>query len=613
MIKIIKILISNNKHRLVTHELILSAIRTVRDEGWRIFLIKARVKILPIFNPGYEYSYHNWIIRNEPETTELELQTQESLLLKNRPKISIIASVEYSEKTSLKFAIKSAIKQTYDNWELCLVVVGSTKPEDIQAFKLYTQKDPRIKVKFLEKNLGNSGNYNASLSLATGEFVILLDHDDELACFALYEIVKVLNEKPHLDFIYSDEDKIMSNGKRLAPFFKPDWSPDYLLSCMYIGHLAAYRKTLVDKIEGFRSAYDGYHEYDFVLRFIEETKSIYHIPKILYHRRMFRSLVANDVKVKPDARIAGKKALVDYIHRNGILGNIIDGDCPGSYRLRRQIIGSPLVSIIIPSKDKINVLRSCLESILNKTEYPNYEIIVVDNLSTENTTFEYYQTIVTNPRINILHYDKSFNYSDINNFAALRAKGDYLLFLNNDTEVISGEWLSAMLEHSQRNEVGVVGAQLLYHNRTLQHCGVILGLVYFAGHPFLREYNNHQQGGRPSVICNYSAVTGACMMIRKSVFYEVGKFDTDLAITLNDVDLCLKIRKHGYLVIYTPYAQLFHYASLTRGGPEDAEKRLCYQKEHDLMRLKWADVVDRGDPYYNPNLTLKREDFSLKY
>jgi GT2 family glycosyltransferase len=298
--------------------------------------------------------------------------------------------------------------------------------------------------------------------------------------------------------------------------------------------------------------------------------------------------------------------------RNRISGEVIDGPSSGSYRLRRNIIDSPLVSIIIPNKDMVNVLKTCVDSVLNKTDYSNFEIIIVDNQSTDQGTFEYYKALETNPRITILYYNEAFNYSAINNLAALKAKGDHLLFLNNDTEVISGEWLSSLLEHSQRKEVGAVGAKLLYSNQSLQHCGIIIGLGGIAGHPFSRQIGGQQAENRPSLICNYSAVTGACMMIRKAVFDEVNGFETQLAIAYNDIDLCLRIRKHGYLIVYTPFAQLYHYESLTRGYEDTAEKMKRFQKEVAFMRKRWGPLVDRGDIYYNPNLSVEKTDFSIK-
>jgi O-antigen biosynthesis protein len=585
-----------------------SAIKIIRQEGWRAFCSKAGSKINRALTQRSRYSYNHWIIRFETDQNALE--KQKSLTFKYSPKISIITPVWNPKSRWLKASIESVIQQTYPNWELCLAYGGSSKPEVIQVLKEYAQKDSRIKTKFINKNLGISGNSNEALSLASGEFIALLDLDDELAPFALFEVVKVLNKIPDLDYIYSDEDKLNKTNKRIEPFFKPDWSPDYFLSCMYTCHLGIYRKNIIDEIGGFRSYYDGSQNYDLVLRVIEKTQNIYHISEVLYHRRISR-LVANDEKSK--SHIAAKKALTDYMLRNYILGEILDGPSSTTYRLKRQIIANPLVSIIIPTKDKANVLKGCIESILTKTDYTNYEIIIVDNQSVEQRTFDYYKSISTISKMRILNYNDFFNYSTINNYAASLAKGEHLLFLNNDTEVLSREWLSSMLEHSQRNEVGAVGAKLLFRNKSIQHCGVIIGLGGVAGHPCSRLYKTYYQGARPSVISNYSAVTGACLMLRKSVFDEVGGFDTRLAIGFNDIDLCLKIRELKYLIVYTPYALLFHYESLTRGyDDEHSVKKVRYKEECDFMHKRWGDIIDRGDPYYNPNLSLEKCDFSLK-
>jgi len=593
------------------YQLGFTAVKIVRYQGWRVFWSKASPKIRQMLLPRFMDSYNRWIIKNEPRIKELDLQKIESLSFKYRPKISVIMPVWNSEKSWLESAIESVIQQTYDNWELCIADGASTKPSVKEILDLY-ENDSRIKIRYLRQNEGIAGNSNQALFMATGEFVALLDHDDELAPFAFYEIIKVLNYNPSLDFIYSDEDKL-SEKRRVEPFFKPDWSPDFLLSCMYIGHLGIYRKNVVDAIGGFRSGYDGSQDHDLVLRFIEKTQKIYHIPKILYHWRMVPGSAASNTDAKPYAYIAGKKALTDYMLRNRISGEVLDGSWLGLYRLHRQIIGNPLVSIIIPSKDKAEVLKSCLESIFTKTDYPNYEIIIVDNQSHENNTFEYYKSLETNPKVTFLHYDQPFNYSAINNYASLKVNGEHLLFLNNDTKVITGEWLSSMLEHSQRLEVGAVGAKLLFRNKSIQHCGIIIGLEGIAGHPYSRQYGNHLQGARPSRICNYSAVTGACLMLRKSVFTEVGGFDTRLATDYNDVDLCLRLRQLCYLIVYTPYAQLFHDEALTRGAHDNPEKMQHLKREIDLMRTRWGNVIEMGDPYYNPNLSLDKDDFSLRF
>ncbi|ADB58259.1 glycosyltransferase [Archaeoglobus profundus] len=560
--------------------------------------------------------YELWILKNEPKEEDLKRMAEECKKFKYRPKISIIMPTWNTDERWLRKAIESVLNQVYDNWELCIADGGSTKPHVRKILEEYAKKDKRIKVKFLPKNLGIAGNSNEALKLATGEFVAFLDHDDELAPFALYEVVKLLNEKPDLDFIYSDEDKIDEKGRRRDPFFKPDYSPDMFLSCNYLIHITVIRKSLVDKVGGFRLGYDGSQDYDLFLRVLEHTDKIAHIPKILYHWRAIETSCASRPEAKMYAYKAAKKALADAMKRRGIeIEGVYDGLWLGSYRIKYKINGNPKVSIIIPTKDKVEVLKRCVESILNKTTYQNYEIVIVDNNSQEEKTFEYYETIKDHPKIRILEYNKPFNFSAINNYAVSKVDSEFILFLNNDTEVITSEWLSAMLEHAQRKEVGAVGAKLLYPNNTIQHAGVILGLGVHrvAGHSH-RHYpaNSHGYVGRINVVQNLSAVTAACMLTKKSLFEEVGGFDeVNLPIAFNDVDYCLKLREKGYLIVYTPYAVLYHYESLSRGYEDTPEKQARFLREVRYMREKWGHILD-NDPYYNPNLTREKEDFSIR-
>ncbi|MFC1979746.1 glycosyltransferase family 2 protein [Chloroflexota bacterium] len=558
-------------------------------------------------------SYQLWIAQNEPKKRELDGYRQESLSFQYRPKISIITPVWNTDEKWLRLAIASVLNQVYDNWELCIADGNSTELHIEEILKEYASKDTRIKVKFLTENKGIAGNSNEALSISNGDFIALLDHDDKLAAFALYEVVKVLNRNPDVDFIYSDEDKITINEKRTAPFFKPDWSPDMFLSCMYTCHLGVYRKKIIREIGGFRSGYDGSQDYDLVLRFIEKTNSVYHIPKVLYHWRTVLGSAASGQDAKPYAYVAGKQAISDYLARNNIEGDVSDGAWSGWYRVKRKIVEKPMVSILIPSRDNVKLLRRCVESILTKTEYDDYEILIADNQSVEAETLNYHNEIRKHTKVRILEFNKPFNFSAINNYAVFQAYGEHILFLNNDTEVIAEEWLSSMLEHSQRREVGAVGVKLLYPNRTIQHCGVILGLGIdrVAGHIYQRYPNHFGYSGRISIINNYSAVTAACMMLKKEVFEEVGGFDEDLGTSYCDVDLCIKIRSRGYLIVYTPYAQLYHHESYSRGYDDTPERHKRFQEECSYMRAKWGYLIDSGDPYYNPNLTLDKGDFSI--
>jgi GT2 family glycosyltransferase len=388
---------------------------------------------------------------------------------------------------------------------------------------------------------------------------------------------------------------------------------------MYTCHFGVYRKKIIDEIGGFRKGYEGCQDYDLVLRLTEKTDKIYHIPKILYHWRKIPGSTSERYEAKSYAEKNSKKALREAMKRRGIKGEVVDGLFRSSFRIKREIKGTPKVSIIIPTKDKVDVLRRCLTSIVEKTSYPNYEIAVVDNNSREEETLEYLRSINKRRNIRVLNYKRPFNFSSINNFAAKNVDSEFLLFLNNDTEVISNEWLSAMLEHAQRKEVGAVGCKLLYPDNSIQHAGVILGITGIPGqrgvaghsHKYLPD-GFHGYFGRPHIIHNLSAVTAACMMMRKEVFEEVGSFDEKLTVAFNDVDLCLRIRENGYLIVYTPFAVLYHHESMSRGYEDTPEKQARFLKEVKYVRDKWGHIIDKGDPYYNPNLTLEREDFSIR-
>jgi len=560
--------------------------------------------------------YRLWQLKNEPGTEKLERCKDKADEFHYRPKISIIMPVFNPETAHLTAAINSVFRQVYSNWELC-IADASTKIDIKNVLNKQADTDSRIKLKFLNGNLGIAGNTNEALSLASGDYIALLDHDDELSPDALYEVVKLLQDHPEADMIYSDEDKIGLDGKRRDPFFKPEWSPDMFLSCMYTCHLGVYRKSLIESSGSFRNGFDGSQDYDIVLRLIEKTKNIFHIPKVLYHWRMTESSTASSGDRKRYAFEAGKRALEEYLLRNEIKGEVQYGPWNGSYRVKR-ITAKPLITIIIPTKDNAKVLKRCIDSIVLKTEYKNYEILIINNNSTEQLTFKYFNELQSAENIRVVDYNRPFNFSAINNFAVTESRGEYLLFLNNDTEVIAGEWMSAMLEQAQRPEIGAVGAKLLYPNNLVQHAGVILGLtgggkVGVAGHSHkLLSADSYGYVGRVSIIHDLSAVTAACMMMRRAVFEEVGGFDENLTVAFNDVDICLRIRQKDYLIIYTPYALLYHHESLSRGYEDSPEKQERFKKEIDYTRERWGSIIDAGDPYYNPNLTLRYEDFRIK-
>jgi GT2 family glycosyltransferase len=562
-----------------------------------------------------ESDYDKWIKKNQLTDEMIREIKRDIAGFQYRPEISIIMPVYDVDQVWLEKAIDSVINQLYENWELCIADDASTKKHIKKTLERYSKKEKKIKIKYLGVNQGISGASNEALSLATGDYIGLLDNDDELTIDALYENVKFLNKSPEADLIYSDEDKIDTHGNRMEPFFKPDYSPDFLLTKNYICHFSLFRRSIINNIGGFRKGYESPQDYDLILRFIEKTKPerIFHIPKILYHWRKIPGSAAMIADAKSYAFVSAKKALSDYLRRNSIQGKVVDGNFVGSYRVRREIKNDYKISIIIPFKDHPEVLKKCVSSIVEKTKYREYEIVLVNNQSEKEDTFEYLDTIKENSSFRILAYDKPFNFSAINNYAVSQVDSEYIVLLNNDTEVISPDWIENMLEFAQRKDVGAVGALLYYPDDTIQHGGVILGIKGVAGHSH-KHMKRDSPGyfGRLKTIQNLSAVTAACLMTKKSIFNEVGGFDVNLSHAFNDVDYCLKIRERGYLIIYTPYAELYHHESISRGYEDTPEKQARFRKEIDLFQGRWKEILAKGDPYYNPNLTLDREDFSIK-
>jgi len=595
------------------YDLGMKSIKYAQREGLRRFIKKVLQRLNVPTTIRHKEPYEVWISKNEPNSTILKEQKTISKEFHFRPKISIITPVFNPERNAFVEMIESVMNQTYDNWELCLSN-ASTESRVEDTIKKYLKRDKkRIKVKYLNKNHGIPKNSNEALSLATGDFVALLDHDDMLSPYALFEVVKTINDHPDVDFVYSDRDKISHNGKRFDPFFKPDWSPDYLLSQNYLCHLNVFRKILIDKMGGFREGYDGSQDYDLVLRITELTDKIVHIPKILYHYRVVPGSASGDPNAKPYAYDSAIKALQDAMSRRGWKGTATQGMIKGLYRIKFQFNSNPKVSITIPSKDKSHILKKCVDSILNKTTYKNYEIIIVDNQSREEKTFEYYTELKNIHKIKLLEYANPFNFSEINNYAVSQIDTEYIIFLNNDIEVITEEWIEFMLGFAQRKETGAVGAKLLYPNDTIQHAGLILddkGNVRRSHHRYPRYSLGY--AGRILSIQNVSAVAAACMMIRREVFTEVGGFDPQFVIAHGDIDFCLKLRDKNYLILYEPHAELYHHESLTRGYEDTLEKVERLKKETDLLLRKWGHVLKKGDPYFNPNLTADNEDFSIR-
>ena len=570
-----------------------------------------RAKIEKLRNQA---SYPNWLARNE--VLDIEAMTQEIATFHYQPKISIAMPVYNFEEKWLRLCIDSILNQVYTNWELCMADDASTDPNVKKILTEYQQLDERIRVVFREQNGHISEATNSALAIATGEFVALLDNDDELAINAFYEVVKVLNENPELDLIYSDEDKIDMDGNRSDPAFKPDWSPDLLLGTNYISHLGVYRRSILEEIGGFRKGYEGSQDYDLVLRFTEKTtkERITHIPKVLYYWRMLPTSTAVDQGSKGYAFEAGLRAVQDALVRRGINGHATHGAANGLYDVYYDIESEKLVSIIIPTKNGYKDVQRCVSSIIEKTTYQNYEIIMADNGSTDPKMHELYAEFEQQlpGRFFVESIDIPFNFSTINNRAAKKAHGEYLLFLNNDTEVITENWLTLMVSFAQQERIGCVGAKLLYPNNTVQHAGVILGLGGVAGHGHY-GYPHGDLGyfGRLAINVNYSAVTAACLLMKKADFDAVGGFEEAFTVAFNDVDLCLKVQALGRDNVWLHEAELYHFESQTRGYDDKGKKKKRFEQEKVMMEEKWGPLIE-NDPFYNPNLTRDIPNFSLR-
>ena len=560
-------------------------------------------------------SYQKWIRHHLPDRNELEKQKKTSFGY--RPKISFVVPLYKTPEKYLRRLTESFQEQTYSNWELCFSDGSGAQSPLTELLKELTAKDNRIKYVSHEESLQISENTNSAIEIATGDFIAFADHDDELTPNALFECVKAINEKPQTLVIYTDEDKMSMDGhKFFQPHFKPDYNPDLLCTVNYICHLFVVSRKVIEKVGGLRSEFDGAQDYDFVLRCVEAVKDeeICHIPKILYHWRCHEDSTAENPESKLYAFEAGRRAVQAHYERTGIRAEVFKGEYLGLYRTKFIRDHDPLISIIIPNKDHIDDLKRCMESIEQKSTYKNYEYIIVENNSTDSATFEYYKKLeAENPKVRMVYWDGVFNYSAINNYGASFAKGEYLLLLNNDTEIINPDCLEELLGYCMRKDVGAVGARLYYEDDTIQHAGVVIGFGGIAGHCFVQQKRG-TTGYCHRIICaqDYSAVTAACMMVKKSAFDAVGGLSEELAVAFNDIDFCMKLRKAEYLIVYNPYAELYHYESKSRGLEDTPEKVARFNKEIATFEKKWPEILENGDPYYNPNLTLKSQDFSLK-
>ncbi|MEG4322806.1 MULTISPECIES: tetratricopeptide repeat protein [unclassified Microcoleus] len=560
--------------------------------------------------------YALWLQENTPKPDELRQMSERVNSFKYKPAISMIMPVYNTPEKLLREAIESVLAQAYPYLELCIADDASAQPHVRNILEEYSAIDPRIKVVYQTQNSHISASSNSALKLATGEFIALLDHDDLLTPDALYEVAVLLNRHPQADMIYSDEDKLNEQGQLTDPFFKPDWCPDSFLSRMYTCHLGVYRRSLVNLVGGFRIGYEGSQDYDLVLRLTEKTDKIFHIPKVLYHWRIHSNSTAGNHHAKSYAERAAKKALKDSLERRGEKVNkiVTPPEFPGVYIVRYSITEYKLVSIIIPTRNLGDVLHRCLKSIFQKTTYANYEVIVIDNGSDElETKAIFADWKVREPnRFKCYEYNIPFNYSSINNYAVTKANGDYILFLNNDTEIITSDWLEAMVEQVQRPTIGAVGALLLYPDHLIQHAGVVMGIGGVAGHSHKNFPASHQGYVSQLVsVNNYSAVTAACLMCRREVFEKVGGFDEQLAVAFNDVDLCLKMLDIGYRNIYLPHVVLYHHESKSRGAENTPTKQQRFLQETEIMKQRWKEIIEH-DLCYNPHLTREQEDYSLK-
>lgn len=538
-------------------------------------------------------------------------------MLPNKPLISIIMPTYNTPESYLIDAIKSVKSQLYQNWELCIADDASILPHVRRILEQYAENDHRIRVIFRIQNGHISEASNTAVQIARGEYIALLDHDDTLSEHALYWVAEEINAHPNAELIFSDEDMIDEKGRRFNPYFKSDWNPDLMLSQNAVTHLSVFLRTRVREIGGFQLGYEGAQDWDLVLRFAEglSKNQIRHIPQILYHWRYHSNSTARSLKNKPYAFEAGKKAILEHIKRKGLGADIIPCLGGSHHRVRYHLpLHWPLVSIIIPTKDRLDLLAPCIRSLQEKTLYANYEIVIIDNRSEEPETLEYLSSIKMNGGVKILHYEKEFNYSAMHNWAVPQVCGEIVCLLNNDTEVISPQWLDEMLVLALRPEIGAVGAKLIYGDGTVQHAGVVLGIGGGAGHAH-RHFLSQDPGyhGRSSLIQNFSAVTGACMMFRKALWSEVcGMDEKNLAIAYNDIDFSLRLLEKGYRNIWTPYALLYHYESKSRGYEDNIEKQERLAKELRYMKERWGRFLD-NDPMYNPNLTLSFENFSLAW
>ena len=618
---------------------------TLKKVFKRIFKIKENRKT-------NQEAYQIWIKKNTPNEDELE--KQKTTKFTYAPKISVVVPMYNTDEKFFQDLIESLNNQTYANWELCLADGSPKKNENLEK---YYEKNKKIKYNFLGKNEGISENTNEAIKMATGDYVGFLDHDDILSEEALFQVVKVINQDLKTDFIYTDEDKIDENYERFEPYFKPDYSPETLECNNYITHFVVVKKEIIEKIGKLNSEFNGAQDFDFVLRATKVANKITHISKVLYHWRVHKNSTAYIADTKNYAFEAGKKVIEADLKREEKSATVEFGqEVPGIYKIKYEVIGNPKVSILIPNKDNIKLLKKCITSILKFTTYENYEINIIENNSEKKETFKYYEELVKNSKIKILNFNKhtvfdingekslenktlnkdleknnieknienietkenelqkvsEFNYSALINFGVKNVDAEFVLQLNNDTKLITKDWLEIFIGYAQNSEIGAVGARLYYEDKTIQHAGIIVGVSEIAGNALVNlPYGKHAYFGREAATRNVLAVTGACLFARRSLYYEVGFMDEkEFKVAFNDVDFCLKLYENGYRNVYNPYIELIHYESKSRGYEISEEKEERFEKEANNFKRKWSKYI-KYDPYYNKNLSRKTVNYDI--
>lgn len=575
--------------------------------------------------------YGPWYEKNRAGEQELAHQTSLEKEFSSCPLISIVVPCYKTKEAYLTEMLHSVRRQSYSRWQLCLADATPSEQvkEQVEAF-VREYKEERICYQHLSGNLGIAQNLNAGIEMAEGEWLGFLDHDDLLAPEALYEMVSLMNQQPELEAVYSDEDQVEETKHGLEhqnPHFKPDFSLDLLRSNNYITHFFCVKRKIAEKVGGFRSEFNGAQDYDFILRCTEAAEKVGHVPRVLYHWRVHSNSTADNPLSKLYAYEAGQHALEEHLKRMGQPGEVSQLVHFGFYRIKYPVSGTPMVSILIPNKDQKDTLRQCIQSIGNST-WKNYEIIIIENNSQEPETFQYYSqlcqhkgegkiygtgTLPGGQSVKVVVWDSGFNYSAINNFGASYAEGEYFVLLNNDIQIITLDWLEELLGNCQRPEVGIVGARLYYPDNTIQHAGIVVGIDGIAANMF-PGLRRGQEGyyHKAAIQLNYSAVTAACLMVPRRLYQELHGLEEQLAVAFNDLDFCLRVCQKGYLVVYDPFVEAYHYESKSRGKEDTKEKVHRFGEEIEFIRTRWIDLLKKGDPYYNPNFSLKKCNYALK-